>query len=266
MLLLRFYDEGLAQASYLIGCQTTGDALIVDPNRDIEQYIAAAEAEGLRIAHVTETHIHADFVSGAPALAQRTGATLSLPDEGGAACRSGFAAESGAVLLQHQSHIDIGDLTITALHTPGHTPEHLSFLVVDRSAAPVPLGMLSGDFVFVGDVGRPDLLEKAANVQGTMIASARQLFQSLARLRDLPDHLQIWPGHGAGSACGKSLGAMPSSTLGYERRTNWAFGIHDEAAFVASVLEGQPSPPTYFGTMKRINRDGAPLLGVRAAP
>src|SRR5512146_3430403 len=114
MLLLRFYDDGLAQASYLIGCQTTGEALIVDPNRDVEQYIAAAEAEGLRIAHVTETHIHADFVSGSRELAQRTGATLYLSDEGGADWRYGFAAESGAVLLQHQSRIDIGDLTITA--------------------------------------------------------------------------------------------------------------------------------------------------------
>lgn len=266
MLLKRFYDDGLAQASYLLASERSDAALVVDPNRDVEQYIAAAEAEGLRIAHVTETHIHADFVSGSRELAQRTGATLYLSDEGGADWRYGFAAESGAVLLQHQSRIDIGDLEITALHTPGHTPEHLSFLVVDRSAAPAPLGLLSGDFVFVGDVGRPDLLEKAANVQGTMIASARQLFQSLARLRDLPDHLQIWPGHGAGSACGKSLGAMPQSTLGYERIANWAFHITDEAKFVSAVLEGQPDPPSYFGEMKRINRDGPRILGGSRRP
>ncbi|HET9708796.1 MAG TPA: MBL fold metallo-hydrolase, partial [Gemmatimonadales bacterium] len=222
MLLKRFYDDGLAQASYLLASERSDAALVVDPNRDVEQYIAAAEAEGLRIAHVTETHIHADFVSGSRELAQRTGATLYLSDEGGADWRYGYAAESGAVLLKHESRIEIGDLSITALHTPGHTPEHLAFLVVDRSAAPAPLGLLSGDFVFVGDVGRPDLLEKAAHAQGTMAASARQLFHSLERLRDLPDHLQIWPGHGAGSACGKSLGAMPQSTLGYERIANWA--------------------------------------------
>jgi len=266
VLLKRFYDDGLSQASYLLASERSDAALVVDPNRDVEQYIAAAEAEGLRIAHVTETHIHADFVSGSRELAQRTGATLYLSDEGGADWRYGYAAESGAVLLKHESRIDVGDIIVTALHTPGHTPEHLSFLVVDRSAAPAPLGMLSGDFVFVGDVGRPDLLEKAANVQGTMIASARQLFHSLRRLSDLPDHLQIWPGHGAGSACGKSLGAMPQSTLGYERIANWAFHITDEEKFVSAVLEGQPEPPTYFGEMKRINRDGPRILGGSRRP
>jgi hydroxyacylglutathione hydrolase len=126
--------------------------------------------------------------------------------------------------------------------------------------------MVTGDFVFVGDVGRPDLLEKAAKVAGTMEAGARQLYRSLGRLASLPDHLQIWPGHGAGSACGKALGAMPTSTLGYERRTNWAFAVKSEEAFVAAVLEGQPSPPTYFATMKRINRDGAAILGNRGMP
>ena len=261
MLLKRFYDDGLAQASYLLASERSDAALVVDPNRDVEQYIAAAEAEGLRIAHVTETHIHADFVSGSRELAQRTGATLYLSAEGGRDWRYGYAAESGAVLLKHESRIDVGEVAITALHTPGHTPEHLSFLVVDRLAAPAPLGMLTGDFVFVGDVGRPDLLERAANVQGTMVASARQLFQSLQLLRALPDHLQIWPGHGAGSACGKSLGALPQSTLGYERIANWAFHIADETAFVNAVLEGQPEPPPYFGEMKRINRDGPRILG-----
>ena len=265
MLLKRFYDDGLAQASYLLASERSDAALVVDPNRDVEQYIAAAEAEGLRIAHVTETHIHADFVSGSRELAQRTGATLYLSDEGGADWRYGYAAESGAVLLKHESRIDVGDISITALHTPGHTPEHLAFLVVDRSAAAAPIGMLSGDFVFVGDVGRPDLLEKAAKVQGTMTASA-QLFHSLQRLRDLPDHLQIWPGHGAGSACGKSLGAMPQSTLGYERIANWAFHITDETKFISAVLEGQPEPPTYFGEMKRINRDGPRILGGSRRP
>lgn len=266
MLLKRFYDDGLAQASYLLASERSDAALVVDPNRDVEQYIAAAEAEGLRIAHVTETHIHADFVSGSRELAQRTGATLYLSAEGGPDWRYGYAAESGAVLLKHESRIDVGDVAITALHTPGHTPEHLSFLVVDRPAAAAPLGMLSGDFVFVGDVGRPDLLERAANVQGTMVASARQLFHSLQQLRALPDHLQIWPGHGAGSACGKSLGALPQSTLGYERIANWAFHIADETAFVNAVLEGQPEPPPYFGEMKRINRDGPRILGGSRRP
>jgi hydroxyacylglutathione hydrolase len=261
VLLKRFYDDGLAQASYLLASERSDAALVVDPNRDVEQYIAAAEAEGLRIAHVTETHIHADFVSGSRELAQRTGAVLYLSDEGGADWRYRFAGESGAVALKHQSQIEVGDITVTALHTPGHTPEHLAFLVVDRGSADAPLGMLSGDFVFVGDVGRPDLLEKAAHVQGTMVAGAQQLYRSLQQLRALPDHLQIWPGHGAGSACGKSLGAMPQSTLGYERLANWAFHITDETKFISAVLEGQPDPPTYFAEMKRINRDGPRILG-----
>jgi len=129
MLLLRFYDDGLAQASYLIGCQTTGEALIVDPNRDVEQYIAAAETEGLRIAHVTETHIHADFVSGSRELAQRTGATLYLSDEGGPDWRYAYATQARAVLLKDAARFRVGRLAIEALHTPGHTPEHMVFLV-----------------------------------------------------------------------------------------------------------------------------------------
>lgn len=266
MLLLRFYDEGLAQASYLIGCQTTGEALIVDPNRDIEQYIAAAEAEGLRIAHVTETHIHADFVSGSRELAQRTGATLYLSDEGAPDWRYAYAAQARAVLLEDGARFQVGRVAIEALHTPGHTPEHLVFLVTDTPAASEPLGVLSGDFVFVGDVGRPDLLERAANIRGTMETGARQLFRSLQRFKQFPDYLQIWPGHGAGSACGKALGAMPQSTVGYERIANWAFGIVDEDAFVTAVLEGQPEPPRYFAEMKRINKEGPRLLGGLGRP
>jgi len=261
VLLRRFYDEGLAQASYLIGCQATGEALVVDPNRDIEQYIAAAEAESLRIVHVTETHIHADFVSGSRELAQRTRATLYLSDEGGPDWRYDYAVEAGAVLLKDGARLQMGKVAIEVLHTPGHTPEHLAFLVTDTPAASAPVGVLSGDFVFVGDVGRPDLLERAANYRGTMEHGARQLFQSLQRFKRFPDYLQIWPGHGAGSACGKALGAMPQSTLGYERLANWAFGIIEETPFVTAVLDGQPEPPKYFAEMKRINKEGPRLLG-----
>jgi hydroxyacylglutathione hydrolase len=126
--------------------------------------------------------------------------------------------------------------------------------------------VLSGDFVFVGDVGRPDLLERAANYRGTMEQGARQLFQSLQRFKRLPDYVQIWPGHGAGSACGKALGAMPQSTLGYERLANWAFGITEETPFVAAVLDGQPEPPKYFAEMKRINKEGPRVLGGLGRP
>src|SRR5690606_6578329 len=141
-----------------------------------------------------------------------------------------------AVLLKDGDSFRVGNIEIRALHTPGHTPEHLSFLVTDTVAATEPMGMLTGDFVFVGDVGRPDLLEKAAGVEGTMEPGARALFHSLRKLAELPDLLQIWPGHGAGSACGKGLGAVPQSTLGYERRYNWAFAIQDEDAFVDAEI------------------------------
>jgi hydroxyacylglutathione hydrolase len=155
----------------------------------------------------------------------------------------------------------VGNIRFDVLHTPGHTPEHITFLVTDTPATDRPFGAITGDFIFVGDVGRPDLLEKAAKVEGTMRDSARALFRSLQRFKSLPDYLQLWPGHGAGSACGKALGAVPSSTLGYERLANWAFGVDEEDAFVDAVLAGQPEPPKYFVEMKRINRDGPPILG-----
>ncbi len=266
MLVRRFYDDRLAQAAYLIGCQRTGEAIVIDPPRDIAPLLEAAASEGMRITKVTETHIHADFVSGGRELAAATGAIPLLSAEGGADWQYGYAAADGATLLHDGDVIILGAVRLQVWHTPGHTPEHLAFVVIDGARSEEPVAMVSGDFVFVGDVGRPDLLEKAAHVAGTMEAGARQLFASLGRLASLPDHLQIWPGHGAGSACGKALGAMPTSTLGYERRTNWAFAIDDESAFVTAVLEGQPTPPAYFGTMKRINRDGPPVLGHRGAP
>jgi hydroxyacylglutathione hydrolase len=261
MILKRFYDEQLAQTSYLIGCTATGSALVVDPNREVDAYIRAAEKEGVEITHVAETHIHADFVSGSRELAERTGAKLHLSDEGGERWKYSFAEESGAVLLRHGDTFDVGNVRIDVLHTPGHTPEHLSFLVTDTASADRPIGILTGDFVFVGDVGRPDLLERAAGMAGTMEAGARTLFRSLKRFREQPDYLQIWPGHGAGSACGKGLSAIPHSTVGYERMFNWAFSVEDEDEFVRAVLDGQPEPPKYFAEMKRINREGPPLLG-----
>jgi len=160
----------------------------------------------------------------------------------------------------------VGNVRIDVLHTPGHTPEHLAFLVTDTAAATEPMAIVTGDFVFVGDVGRPDLLEKAAKIQGTMEASARTLYQSLQRFKAFPDYLQVWPGHGAGSACGKGLSAVPQSTVGYERRFNWALAVDGEDEFVRQVLSGQPEPPAYFAEMKRINRDGPRVLNGFATP
>jgi hydroxyacylglutathione hydrolase len=261
MFFRRFYDDGLAQASYMIGCDASGEAVVVDPCRDIEQYVAAAAAERLRITHVTETHIHADFVSGSRELAKRTGATLLLSAEGGSDWQYAYAATDGATLLHDGDSFHVGRVRFDVMHTPGHTPEHVAFLVTDLATSDHPVGLLSGDFVFVGDVGRPDLLERAAHAAGTMEASAHALFQSLKKIRALPDFVQLWPGHGAGSACGKVLGAMPQSTIGYERIANWGLTTVDEKTFVHEVLAGQPEPPFYFAEMKRMNRDGPPILG-----
>lgn len=251
------YEQGLAQASYLIGCQATGEAIVIDPRRDIDVYLEAAERNKLRITHITETHIHADFLSGARELAAATGATLYLSDEGGPDWQYAFEH----VGLRDGDSIVIGKLRLDVLHTPGHTPEHLSFLLTDTAASEAPVMIFTGDFVFVGDVGRPDLLEKAAGIQGTRITGARQMFHSLRRFTALPDHVQVWPGHGAGSACGKALGAVPSSTVGYEKLANWALRIDDEERFIVALLEGQPEPPRYFAMMKTLNKRGPAVLG-----
>jgi len=214
MLLKYFNDSKLAQASYMVGCAQTGEALVVDPARDVTQYMQAAEQEGLRITHVTETHIHADFVSGSRELAARTGAMIYLSEMGGPEWQSAYAGENNVIPVHDGDAWMVGNIRIEVVHTPGHTPEHISFLVTDTAGADEPIGVFTGDFIFVGDVGRPDLLEEAAGMLGTKEVGARQQFSSVARFKDMPDYLQIWPGHGAGSACGKALGAIPSTTLG----------------------------------------------------
>jgi hydroxyacylglutathione hydrolase len=256
MLFRRFFDEGLAQASYLIGCQQVGEAIVVDPNMDIDVYLRAAEQEKMRIVHITETHIHADFASGARALAAATGATLHVSDEGGEGWQYGFRGESGVNTLHDGDRISVGNVWLDVVHTPGHTPEHLTFLVTDSARSTAYVGALTGDFVFVGDVGRPDLLERAVGQAGTMRSAASVLYHSLQKFKQYPDYLQIWPGHGAGSACGKAMSAAAQSTLGYERVANWAFEPMSEEEFIERVLEGQPPAPAYFGAMKLRNRDG----------
>lgn len=260
MIVKRFFEDTLAQTSYLIGCAASGQAIVIDPHRDADVYLYAAADEGLRITDITETHIHADFLSGSRELAARSGATLWLSDEGDAAWKYTFAHEGR--LLKSGDTIEIGNVLIEAVHTPGHTPEHLSFVITDRAAATSPIAAATGDFIFVGDVGRPDLLERAAQMKNTMADGARTLYRALQAFeRGREDWLQIWPGHGAGSSCGKGISAVPHTTLGYERRFNWAFKAADEAAFVDQVLAGQPDPPTYFAAMKRMNKEGPPLLG-----
>ncbi|QIN84735.1 MBL fold metallo-hydrolase [Rubrobacter tropicus] len=266
MLFERIYDEDLAQASYFIGCQRAGTAVVVDPRRDVGVYLDVAEKNGMEIVAVTETHIHADFLSGSRELAAATGATLYLSDEGDADWKYGFEGEK----LHDGGEIRVGNVVLRAVHTPGHTPEHLSFLVTDGATSEEPGFMLTGDFVFVGDLGRPDLLDEAAGGKDTRFVGARQLYASLRdKFLVLPDYVQVWPGHGAGSACGKALGAVPASTVGYERLFSW-WGAHlerrDEEGFVEALLEGQPDAPVYFGRMKRQNKSGPALLGERSAP
>ncbi|BAV07071.1 hydroxyacylglutathione hydrolase [Filimonas lacunae] len=251
------YDKTLAQASYLIGCQAKGVAMVIDAKRDIDTYLAVAQQNHLKITHIAETHIHADFLSGSRELAAVTGASIYLSDEGGPDWQYQFPH----IGLTHGSKIEVGNLTFEVLHTPGHTPESISFLLTDNPASTAPVMLFTGDFVFVGDIGRPDLLEKAAGLIGTQEQGARQMFKSIRQFTTLPAHIQLWPGHGAGSACGKALGAVPSSTVGYEKIRNWAFQFeNDQEGFVHNLLEGQPEPPTYFAMMKKLNKEDRPLL------
>jgi hydroxyacylglutathione hydrolase len=259
MYLKRFYDDNLAQASYLVGCQAAGVAIVIDASRDVRPYIQDAQSQGLKIVAATETHIHADYLSGSRQLAHETGAKMYLSKEGGPDWQYQFASDND-VLVGDGDVIRVGNLTLKVMHTPGHTPEHISFILTDHPATEKPIGAFTGDFVFVGDVGRPDLLEKAAGLKDTMKKGAVDLYRSIQRFKEYPDHLQIWPAHGAGSACGKALGAVPSSVLGYEKIANWAFRVDTEDEFVEAILDGQPEPPKYFAMMKKLNKEGPALL------
>lgn len=266
MIFRRLYHDGLAQAGYLIACEATREAIVVDPVRDVAPYLEAAAFEDVRIACVTETHLHADFLSGAEELCRATGATLLLSAEADNAAAMARRQRTAAEPLRDGTAINVGKVRLDVRFTPGHTPEHLSFIVTDEAIGELPVGLLTGDFLFAGDVGRPDLLERAVGVKGSMRRSAAELYRSLHALRALPEYLQIWPGHGAGSACGKSLGAVPQSTLGYERRTNWAFQMADEESFIDEVLRDQPDPPAYFRRMKELNAHGASPMPLMESP
>lgn len=261
MLLRYFYDERLAHASYMVGCQKAGEAVIVDPMRNVEPYIELAKKENMKIVGSLETHIHADFVTGSRELADRFGATMYISDEGDENWKYQNLDGISHQLLKDGDQFKIGNLVFETMHTPGHTPESISFLLTDRGGvADKPMGIFTGDFVFVGDVGRPDLLEKAAGIAGTADVGAKAMYKSIERFKALPDYLQVWPAHGAGSACGKALGAVPSSTVGYEKQFNWAMQYNNEANFIKDLLDGQPEPPYYFAVMKSVNKVGISLI------
>ena len=255
-----FFDENLAQHSYLVGCQQTGEAIVIDPARYLEPYFETAKTEGLTIIAAAETHIHADYLSGARELGVQYDALLYLSDEGDDDWKYEYLDDVNYTLLKDGDEFHIGKIKFETIHTPGHTPESISFVLTDQGGgSQQPMGIFTGDFVFVGDVGRPDLLEKAAGVADTADAGARDMFRSIQKFKELPDFLQLWPGHGAGSACGKSLGAVPMSTIGYEKLNNWALKIENEEEFVNTLLAGQPEPPTYFAMMKKLNKIGPNL-------
>ncbi len=270
MFFRQVYDPKLSQYAYVIGCQATREAIVVDPLRDVETYLDIAQRENLRLIAVAETHIHADFLSGARELAERVKAKVYVSGEGGADWQTEWLKDSAYAhqVLRDGDRFMVGNIRFDVIHTPGHTPEHVCYTVTDTPArVELPVGILTGDFVFVGDVGRPDLLETAAGQAGAMEPSARALFRSIERFRTLPAAMQLWPAHGAGSACGKALGAVPMSTVGYELTANLSIGAATTPdAFVAYILDGQPEPPLYFARMKRENRSGPAVLGKLPEP
>ncbi|MCO5269962.1 MAG: MBL fold metallo-hydrolase [Brumimicrobium sp.] len=251
------YNKSLAQGSYVVGCQATGEAIVIDAQRDVDVYLEIAKQNNLRITHIAETHIHADYLCGSRELAALTGAKMYLSDEGG----SDWQYEFDHIGVKDGDIIKVGNLSLKVMHTPGHTPESISFLLTDHPATDEPVMVFTGDFVFVGDIGRPDLLEEAAGLIGTKEVGAKQMYKSIQRFAELPGHIQIWPAHGAGSACGKALGAVANSTVGYEKIRNWAFKFENaEGEFIDYLLADQPEPPTYFAMMKRLNKVDRPLL------
>ncbi|WP_312697571.1 MBL fold metallo-hydrolase [Sphingobacterium mizutaii] len=257
MFFQQVYDKTLAQASFFIGCQAKNEAIVIDAKRDIDSYLEIAKQNNMKITHIAETHIHADFLAGSRELAEVTGAKLYLSDEGG----ENWQYEFPHVGLKEGDVINVGNLSLKVMHTPGHTPESISFLLTDHPASEEPVMIFTGDFVFVGDIGRPDLLEEAAGLVGTKEIGAQQMFESLKKFAALPDYVQVWPGHGAGSACGKALGAVPSSTVGYEKIRNWAFQFGDNyEGFKNYLLSDQPEAPVYFAMMKKLNKVDRPLL------
>jgi hydroxyacylglutathione hydrolase len=270
MLVRQVFDRKLAQYSYLVGCPRSGEAIVIDPERDVDRYFELAARNKLQLVAAADTHIHADYLSGLRELAER-GLLVYASNEGGPDWQYEWLQDSEYKhrLLGHGDSFSVGYIEFKAVHSPGHTPEHLSYLVRDvGGGAKDPIALASGDFIFVGDVGRPDLLETAAGAVGVMVPSAKAQYASIQRrFRGLPEFVQVWPAHGAGSACGKSLGDVPTSTVGYELRTNRSILVAtDEESFVQFILAGQPEPPAYFARMKRDNRAGPRLLGSLPAP
>ncbi|MFD7989318.1 rhodanese-like domain-containing protein [Kitasatospora indigofera] len=256
MFFTQYYLDCLSQASYMIADETTGQAVVVDPRRDVTEYLADAETRGFTVVGVVNTHFHADFVAGHLELADRTGAWIGY----------GRRAETEYPVrrLAQGDRISLGEVTLQILETPGHTPESVSVLVFEHADDLVPYGVLTGDALFVGDVGRPDLLASAgvsAEELGAMLHDSVQ-----HKLMALPDEVRVFPAHGAGSACGKSLSTERQSTIGAERATNYACAPMSREDFVALVTAGRTAAPGYFSYDAELNRRHHPLYDAATAP
>ena len=245
----QFFIEGLGCASYLVGCEAKGVAAVIDPDRDVKKYLETAQSRGLKITHIIETHLHADHISGNSDLATRIGADIYLHESSG--------AEFAHKKVKQDDVIELGNIRLKVLHTPGHTPESITLLVTDTTRAEEPWLALTGDTLFVGDIGRPDLVgvEAARGLAGDMHDSLNQ------KLLPLNDSLLIYPGHGAGSLCGKSIGSMRSTTLGFERKYNPALASREKEAFVEYATSDLPEQPSNHTRIKAMNRKGAKPLG-----
>ncbi len=245
MIIDRVFTPSLAQVAYLVADETTGDLAVIDPRRDIQACLDWASEHSLRISAILETHVHADFVSGAPELAAATGAPLYASRQG--------QQDFPHTPLDDGDEVRVGTLILRAIATPGHTPEHLSYLLINPAQGPEPVALFSGDALFVGEVGRPDLLGES---QTKTLAS--QLYTTVSEtLSGLPDALTVYPGHTAGSSCGRKIGDSPTTTIGDEKRFNYAFRPKSEDEFISTVLSGMPLAPTYYPELKRVNKEGA---------
>jgi glyoxylase-like metal-dependent hydrolase (beta-lactamase superfamily II)/rhodanese-related sulfurtransferase len=254
MFFKQFYLGCLAHASYMVG--SDGEAAVVDPRRDVQEYLQEAAAAGLKIRYVVETHLHADFVSGHRELAERTGATVVFGARAGAGIPHRAVADG--------DEIRVGRVVLRFLETPGHTPESVSVLVTDTEASPDPAMVLTGDTLFIGDVGRPDL---AAGVDATPAQMAGLLYESLhGKLLKLRDEVQVFPAHGAGSLCGKNISKETSSTIGEQRHRNYALQPMPKEQFVRMLTADLPEVPRYFAMDVAMNREGAAPLADRPLP
>jgi hydroxyacylglutathione hydrolase len=248
VILDRVYTPGLAQVAYLVADEAAGEVAVIDPRRDVDVYLVWAAVRGLRITAILETHVHADFVSGARELAAATGAPIYASRLGN--------QEFPHAPLDDGREVAVGRLRLRALWTPGHTPEHLAYLLIDPQQGRAPIALYSGDALFVGEVGRPDLLGTEQTEQ-----LANQLYHTVVdRLSRLADNVVVYPGHTAGSSCGKKIGDAPQTTIGSERRFNYAFQARAKEAFVRMVLAGMPPAPTYYPILKRVNKAGPALI------